>query len=239
MSPNVQIRQFFSSLAPIYVSIDVRFRPDSVTNLEATTTKTRMVPKPRHLLRSAPHFVRFATIEIEYFGTEHENWRAGERWAFAESTPQQLLHLQQLRSKITASKLIFHGNVNRNEPNNHSNFPNFRTLLDHIENDLLAKFGDWQEYEFKSFVYSDKDAATDYIATLLEFEPIFRSSNVAIHLYVPLSLPVKAISNWLNRTSKWNGPKEIFLRIKSDRIQNEQEMIDELKKVFNLFLIFE
>ena len=183
---------------------------------------------------SIPRFVRFKSVRICYNNAYKSNEKKRE-------TCEALLH--RLKPNIFCSRLEFLAEIDELEP---SFFPKSSILLDHIRNKLLPNFNDCRQYEFSVEFCSEKETVAEFIASLLQMEPIRLSSSVSLCLIgsrsPPVRLPIKIIENWLisgnydqicdNR--QITEMVERVLRVKMDAFQmlNKLEFLDHMIKVF-------
>ena len=183
---------------------------------------------------SIPRFIRFKSVRICYNNAYKSNEKKRE-------TCEALLH--RLNPNIYCSKLEFLAEIDEREL---SFFPKSSILLDHIRNKLLPNFNDCRQYEFSVEFCSEKETVAEFIASLLQMEPIRWSSSVSLCLIgsrsPPVRLPIKIIENWLSggncnqicANKQMNEKAERVLRIKIEAFQmlNKLEFLDHVKKVF-------
>ena len=148
-------------------------------------------------------------------------------------------YLRPIKTALKDSNSIrFVACISQNYP---SCFSGHSVLLRYLSEQLLQICNSSRRYEFEIYFCSDKDASSNFISSLLKMPPISRCSYFEITLYhieEAQKLPVKTISDWLNR-KKHNGqiPQEIFMKIRMNEIQNVTEVCDHLSKV-TLFLLY-
>ena len=141
-------------------------------------------------------------------------------------------------------KITLSAKINSNDQ---SQFRSHFQLLDHIRDQLLPICDSSPFYSFSIDFQSDNAVAADFIATILQMRPITRCRDV-LFIYekaIFIQLPVKVISNWLNRDSDdgigYTGQgKEMRLLATNYRIkvQNAVEMFDHMKMVITFYFIF-
>ena len=138
-----------------------------------------------------------------------------------------------------SNSIRFDADINRNDK---ACFSDHSILLSYLDKQLLQICNSSRRYEFKIHFYSDENAGTNVISSLLQLPAISRCSNVDITLYLTeeaTQLPVEAISDWLNRVKTDSLiPREIFMEIRVNEIQNVTEMCDHLSKVRFIFISF-
>ena len=154
--------------------------------------------------------------------------------------------LQPIKRALKGAKLEFRGDIS----DRFCDFTDNSMLLTHIEKELLPIANACRSYKFKIgfFSYLSASAAANTIASILQFGPIAGCSNVSFDLklanYFATSLPVDAISNWLNHSRNFNAIsangqaiEDRILGIEINaRILNISEMLSCLKKVnFNYY----
>ena len=97
--------------------------------------------------------------------------------------------LEPIKERTIGSSLEIHSN---------DDFPSHLVLLAHIQNELLPVCEDCRSYKFNIGFLSDEKAATNIVASILQFGQITRCSNIEFSFTdCQLDLPVDAISNWL------------------------------------------
>ena len=190
-----------------------------------------------------PSFLRFDTVKL---------WYGLNSQPIEEKCEFFLSHLLALKPALNAPITVaFWAGISQDDP---TSFSNHFALLEHLRNGLLPTFNSSYRYEFHIHFHSDEDAIANVFASILQIPQINRCANVevAIAECFPLKeqkLPIEAISKWLEvkRTSNFPpisipngmeiidlGQKENLLELRSTRIeiQNAQELIEHLKKVF-------
>lgn len=137
--------------------------------------------------------------------------------------------------------IAFHAGISQHHS---SYFANHSTLIDYLRACLNTICNSARGYKFLICFWSDEVeicAIATVISSILQMPPVKRCENVAIEIPLPRqvqrALPVEAISNWLEKSSDEmqindRKPKEKFLKIRADGIQNYRELIDCLKMVF-------
>lgn len=115
--------------------------------------------------------------------------------------------------------------------------------LFYVDSQLLPLFGPCRSYtHYLSFRFGifPKNVSMNYISSLLLLEPISRCAHVSLDLFTTYrqkTLPIEAISNWLNRDFNeinFNGQeqRELLLELSPQILrQNSLEMFEHLKKV--------
>ena len=176
-----------------------------------------------------PPYIRFATVRLEY---RRGRGRIGEKCAAINQL------LPPFAMALKGSKLVFIGGVDQYAQ---YEFSNHSQLLHHIGNELLPICDYCREYEFSVAFWSDNSAraARKIISSLLQMDPIKRSSNITFtlfHVYQETELPIDEIENWLiyssqGKEANLQKQKEKFLQIQMENIQNNTEMNDRLKEV--------
>ena len=195
-----------------------------------------------------PRFLRFNNVKLSY-DDDALRWRLKYEPIQLKSIEEKCHsienYLQPLKNALTDSKSIeFCGGIDRTE-NKFSNFLTQSSLLEYLGQRLLPIFNSSHCYEFDiSFVCGEGDA-TNVISSIIQMPQIGRCSNLHIELHYlqqPKQLPVEAISNWLNRKMDvgteaiGRTPREIYLGIWLNKIQNAMEMCDQLAEVLFLLL---
>lgn len=185
-------------------------------------------------LSELPEFLRINEVDL---------WYEYSRQSITEKCQLFVNYLQPLTPIINDANLIHFFAQIRQNYRNHCHFSGHSQLLDHIRKELLPNCTYSRGYLFEISFYSDMNSAADVIISLLQMHPIKQCPNVEIRLYelasLPIQLPVKTISQWLNRKCDGSNAnsKERFLKIYSDNIRNAQELYDDLKKVIITFPI--
>ena len=181
-----------------------------------------------------PAFLRFGEVDLQYFlGSQ----------SIVEKCDLFDGCLQSIKQALNDSNLIyFKCIVSENAANQ---FSNYQTLIEYISERLLPICESSRQYIFGFNFFSDKNSASNIIASILQMAQISRYGCFGVYIVLidtnPAQLPIETISNWLNRNS---GAMEIhqkqtesFLLIRSsETFQNIPEMCDFLKMVnFNFF----
>ena len=128
-------------------------------------------------------------------------------------------------------------------------FSDHSMLLDFIRNRFLPICNLSRRYKFKIYFFSDKNSATEIIASILEMAEIKQCSNVEIGITTGNheGLPIEEILNWLEpsadvKKANLQNQKERFLKIFyygiSGLIQNAREMLKALTKVYFIYFFF-
>lgn len=179
-------------------------------------------------MAALPSFLRFGRINITY---RNPSLPIAEKCQLFDEC------LQTIKTALNDSTVIrFCCAIDQNNP---IHFSDHSTLICYLRNGLLPICGSCG-YSFTVHFNSDKDAATIFIASILQLQQINLSSSVMIRLFRhksnPMQLPADAISNWLSQNSEENemiGRKqqERYLTIYCKSVQNTQELCDHLKKV--------
>ena len=128
--------------------------------------------------------------------------------------------------------------------NTYTSLSNHIQLLKYI-NRLLSICGSSRSYKFVITFWSDEKFATNVIESLLQMDAIKRCSTfkIRIHRGKQNQLPIKAISNWLEKYSNKmennvQNQDERFLEIgfrdneNLHGIENAQEILTHLKTVY-------
>ena len=125
--------------------------------------------------------------------------------------------------------------------NHQADFNNHSSLLHHLCHELLPIFDASHGYDFVVEFQSDRNSASNLVASIVQLPQVTRCSKVIFRLYTePKHLPIEAISNWLShKTHKKEdeidgliNPQKRLLGIYSlCCIQNAREMCDYLKAV--------
>ena len=173
-----------------------------------------------------PRFLNFDKVELFY--EQGSQPVAKKCRLFAK-------YLQPLKGKLNDSNLIhFKGAICQNE---RSQFNDAFSLLNHIRDELLPICDLARQYKFEIF-WSDNNAATNVLSSILQFPQLARCTNISLcnwandHL-----LPVEIISKWLTEKSedeiKYNGKsrRERLLQIGTVMNGDVLEMCDYLKEV--------
>lgn len=151
-------------------------------------------------------------------------------------------HLLPLKPVLNDSKSFkFYAKISQNP----HDFDNHLKLLDYLKNRLLAVCDSSRGYRFDiDFVLdddndTDANAVTNVLESILLMPPTGRCSVLKIKIYGEgkNQLPVEAISNWLEESvdrMQINAltPKEKYLKIRLNGIQNAVEMLERLKMVY-------
>lgn len=178
-------------------------------------------------------FIRFGVVELKYFGPQ----------PIEEKCNLFDAHLSALKSVLKDSKLIEFCAFISQDPDD---FNNQLSLLDYIQNRLLAFCDSSRGYEFE-ISDSDANAITNVIESILLMPPIRRCSvlKIRIHRGEENQLPMEAISDWLEESVdemqiNARTPKEKYLEIRLNGIQNAKELLEHLKMVYliDLSIIF-
>ena len=195
-------------------------------------------------LSALPRFLRFAEVNLFYDGGPAIPIKLIQLKSIEEKCNSTENYLQPLKNALNDLKSIeFRGGIGRSE-NKFSNFLTQSSLLEYLSQRLLPIFNSSHRYEFHILFYNNDGDATNVIDSILQMPQIVRCSNLHIKLHCiqqPKQLPVETISNWLNRKmdvgTKAIGrtPREIYLGIWLDKIQNAMEMCDHLAEVLFYF----
>ena len=191
----------------------VRFKP---------APKRRRILKLFKLLDMIPQFARFGCVEI-HADCYRFKW-TNFKWA------QQLLQLvrrnnwrsgEGAKMKLTfaTTRILAHCSP-----------------VQYICSEFLPNFSHCGSYEFN---ISLGDSATYFIASLLTYPPICRSSSVVVgNSFWPTELPVELIGNWLDRPSVKGQTTKLpnVLRLRMGIILNALEVVDHIIKVDNVFI---
>ena len=137
--------------------------------------------------------------------------------------------LKPIKERTIGSSLEIHSN---------DDFPSHLVLITHIENELLPVFEDCRIYTFNIGFLSDEKAATNIVASILQFGQITRCSNIEFSFTdCQMDLPVDAISNWLQNSNVHKRKDGRLLEINIyGKSKNVGAVMYHLKKV-KFFLI--
>ena len=150
-------------------------------------------------LEALPEFIRFNEVYMPYsrgFQPPSRNISIQEKCQFFADL------LPSIKGALNDSKEIcFCGDINENDP---SNFSNHSTLIDYIRDEFLPICDSSRRYKFEIDFFSDKDAATNVVSSILKMPQIVRCLNVEIEIWIstmgyPSKLPVDEIVRWLNQ----------------------------------------
>ena len=186
-------------------------------------------------LITIPPFIRFKKVQLLWnFGAQPivENW--------FES------HLLPIRPALSDSILVeFYVTIAQSQQ---KHFSDHSMLLEHIQNRWLSICNSSRGYKFGIVFLSDRNSATNVIASLLQMHEIKRCSHVEIiaKYSCECQLPVEVVSNWLelgDEAGKKFQNEERFLAIDIGNnvyysIENARELYDHLKTVFLKTFIF-
>lgn len=192
-----------------------------------------------HLLDlfAPPQFIRFDRVWLYYRSCQCSNSTS----SITEKCQSFVDFLRPLKKTINCPNLInFSADIN----GCYGNFVDPNSLICHLRNELLIVFDSPRRYQFSIHFYQDIEAMTNVIAQILQMPQVFQCANVEFYFNSNnsfsrnLSLPVAAISKFLNRKSKSDRmgrnsliQKETYLRVDMYRVGNASEMCDQLKKV--------
>ena len=187
-------------------------------------------------LSALPRFLRFAEVNLFYDDGPAIPINPIQLKSIEEKCHSTENYLQPLKNDLNDLKSIeFRGGIGRSE-NKFSSFLTQSSLLEYLSQKLLPIFNSSHRYEFDIFVCGEGDV-TNVFDSILQMPQISRCSNLHIKLHYPQQpkqLPVETISNWLNRKMDVGTevtPREIYLKIWLDKIQNAVEMCDQLAEV--------
>lgn len=198
-------------------------------------------------LLAIPRFIGFNTINLDYSICQTLEESEGIKLlsAFKEKCALFISDLRLLNTTAFDNAMIcFKGQIL-----NYSTC--FRTcfqLFDHLHDQLLPIFRSPRGYKFCidcHYPHYYSATASEFIALiLLQLPQINLCPNIEITYldptHPPTELPIEVISDWLNRkfdASEIISRKQLrekFLKIIANRIQNTQEMIDHLIKVYSI-----
>ena len=181
-------------------------------------------------LASFPAFLRFNKVGLIH-GVP---WNTNSIEAMCELTEK---HLLPIKPALKDTKMItFNGGISL-----HCGgcFRNHSKLLEFLRNRLLPICDSSHCYNFSIDLDSDKHAASNIIASILQIQQISRCSHSKFcfeSVNQPINLPVEIVSNWLHRTFDENGntkqKQERFLLIYSNAgTENLLQIWDSLKRV--------
>ena len=185
-----------------------------------------------------PSFLRFNTVSLCY-----ETFQNFKFQSIEEKCQSFVNYLLPFKNKALydTNLISFFGRIHKNDPNA---FSCHTQLLDHVRDELLPVCNSSRGYKFEILFYSDINAATHVITSIIKMSLAFdRCTGLEIILRAPLisnyewnlsgSVPIEAISNWLNQKCDGTNEKlkERILRISSGNSQKFQELIDHFKKV--------
>ena len=191
-------------------------------------------------MTSVPRFLRFDYVELFYTYTYTYTISPN---LIEEKCRSIENYLQPLKEALKDSILIqFHGDIDRNDL---TKFSDHSKLLDYLSEELLKICNSSRGYDFYICVRTEEAGAeANVIKSIIQMPQICRCSNLRFDLWrvpqpQPMLLPVDAISGWLNRTNgdgmnfigRTPTPKEIFLQIYANSIENVVEMCDHLVEV--------
>lgn len=186
-----------------------------------------------------PSFLRFNTVSLCY-----ETFQNFKFQSIEEKCQSFVNYLLPFKNKALydTNLISFFGRIHKNDPNA---FSCHTQLLDHVRDELLPVCNSSRGYKFEILFYSDINAATHVITSIIKMSLAFdRCTGLEIILRAPLisnyewnlsgSVPIEAISNWLNQKCDGTNEKlkERILRISSGNSQKFQELIDHFKKTF-------
>ena len=154
-----------------------------------------------------------------------------------ELIEKQLLPLKLALNDSNIVELVAY--ISQNDGNH---FSDHSKLLDFIQNRFLPICNSSRGYKFDICFFSDKNSATNVIASILEMDEIKHCSNVEIEIIFgeQKRLPVDEISNWLEPSpdvakNNHQNQKERLLEICfycPTFIQNARQMLEHLEKVY-------
>ena len=174
------------------------------------------------LLNVIPQFARFGSVEIHY-NCYRFKW-TNFKWA------QQLIKLVRQNSWGSGGGAKMKLNFATTRSLAHC------TPVEYICNEFLPNFSHCTSYEFN---ISPGESATYFIASLLTYQPICRSSNVVVgNSFWPTELPVELIGNWFDRPNDKGQTRKQpnVLRLRMEIILNVLEVVNHLIKVGNVFI---
>ena len=140
------------------------------------------------------------------------------------------------------NSIRFSVNINQDDQ---ASFSDHTYLLRYLSEQLQHTLN-LSHYEFEIYFWSNRNAGANVISSLLQMPPIRQCSNFEIslwHIEEALELPIKTVSDWLNpmidgRKTYSRIPQEIFMKIRTQEIQNVTELYDHLSKVHFIFIAF-
>ena len=187
-------------------------------------------------LEALPEFLRFNEVYTPY--SHYLQLRSNLRDMSIQEKCQFFAGLlPSIKGALNDSKEIrFYGRINENDP---LNFSNHSTLIDYIRDEFLPICDSSRRYKFEIDFFSDKDAATNVVSSILKMTQIVRCFYVEIWISTmgyPSKLPVGEIVRWLNQKIDRIGfigkkNEEKFLTILSCQIQDELEICEHLTEV--------
>ena len=195
-------------------------------------------------LSAPPRFLHFIKVKLLYDDPVIHPRFPIQLKSIEEKCDSIENYLRPFKEALNDTKSFeFYGDIDQKVDKFSSSFTQ-SSLLEYLSQKLLPIFNLSHRYEFDiSFVCGEGDA-TNVIDSILQMPQISRCSNLDIKLrYIqqPKQLPVETISNWLNRKMDvgteiiGRTPREIYLGIWLDKIQNAMEMCDHLAEVLFYF----
>ena len=178
-----------------------------------------------------PQFIRFDDVEFWYW---HGSQPIEEKCEFTE---RYLLSLQPVLHDSNTINICAQISMDPKDFNDHSH------LLDYIRNHLLLLCNSSRAYKFFILNHSDENLFTHAITSILQINVIECCQHIEIVILDSCgkhqkSLPVEAISNWLEKSDDGikvddRLPKEKFLsiRLPFNEFQNTREILDYLMMV--------
>lgn len=195
----------------------------------------RKLVSPLSDLTILPTFIRFENVKLFYcFGSQ----TIEEKHKLFEA------HSLSLKTALSDSTVVeFQASISQGT----GHFRDHSHFLDHFRHQFLPICNSSCSYAFNVHFYSDKNAVTNVIASLLWLPELRRCSSVEVRICYwkgsqgqQTLLPIEMISNWLEKShgAEMNvrKKKENFLKIRVDGIQNAREMIDHLQMVLFFML---
>ena len=147
-----------------------------------------------------PSFLRFGQVKLEY--------RDGSQ-SIAQKCDSFLGYLLSIKASVYDSNRIYFSCAINDKYNNRTQFRNDSALVEHIRA-IVSICDSSREYSFliRPFIDTDFNITSDLIASILEMPAIARNSYVHIFLDKHTFLPIKIISNWLDRERNVMGQNQ-------------------------------